>query len=103
MEHPLDKDEIAILDDDTLRVFSYYDRDTDERRYFEDPIEFTPGDELILGHVSPEAGFRYLQTIRRDGDPYFKFDCPISDFPVTELVLSPNDFMREMGDSIWYY
>ncbi len=108
MQYPLDEDELAVLDDGTIRVFSYHDRDEGQRKYPNDPLEFQPGETLLLPHVNAEARFRYLGTVARDcylGEetPHFRFDCPESDFPIAELILDPNQFMREVGDRIWYF
>lgn len=108
MQYPLEEDELAVLDDGTIRVFSYHDREDGERKYPREPIEFAPGDTLLIPHVSAEAKFRYCGAVQRDcylgsNIPHFKFKCPRSDFPVTELILDPNDFMCEVGDRIWYY
>lgn len=101
MVYTLD-DELRIADDETVRVSSYWDRDDQQQKYFDAPVSFEPGDEILLGHVSPEAPFRYQGVVDRDGVPHLQFDTT-SDFPVTEIVISPAKFMLAMGDDIWYY
>lgn len=103
MYHPFEDNELAILDDDTIRIFSYYDRADEDRTHFTDPLEFKPGEELLLGHVSAGTPFVYTGTVDRDGDPQFHFENQTSDFPVSELVLSPNDFIREVRHAIWHF
>jgi len=95
-------DELEVSDEETLIVYSYWDRDEDVQKYFDSPLEIDPGTELLLGHISAATPFRYTGTVDRDGTPHFHFDTT-SDFAVSEVVISPAKFMLAMGDDIWFY